>query len=118
MDIKAAEFSMITPVSRSSPMSVQKLASLPSSYKAAAFQTKGGPLVSVDIPWKDPQDGQLVVKVLACGVCHRSVVLPLLFTDSGLMRFDSDSMVKDQGFDTGFPRIPGIISFPSLLDYC
>jgi NADPH:quinone reductase-like Zn-dependent oxidoreductase len=99
-------------------MSIQKLASLPSSYKAAAFQTMGGALVSVNIPWKDPQDGQLVVKVLACGVCHRSDLLPSQSADSGLMSFYSDNIVKYQGLNTGFPRIPGIISFTTLMTCC
>lgn len=43
----------------------------PDSYIAYAFKEKNGPLVKVIKPWKDPEPHQIVVKVLACGVCGR-----------------------------------------------
>ena len=43
--------------------------SLPSSYVAYAFMEKDGPLQRIVVPWSDPKPGQVVVKVLACGVC-------------------------------------------------
>ncbi|PCH38415.1 GroES-like protein [Wolfiporia cocos MD-104 SS10] len=43
----------------------------PDSYKAYAFLEKGGPLVPITFEWKDPQPGEIVVKVLACG--HQTV---------------------------------------------
>lgn len=43
----------------------------PQSYKAYAFLEKGGKLQQITVSWKDPQPGEIVVKVLACGVCAR-----------------------------------------------
>ena len=45
----------------------------PDSYTAYAFLERGGTLTKITVPWKDPQVGEVVVKVLACGVCGRSV---------------------------------------------
>jgi len=62
----------------------------PTTYKAYAFLERGGDLRPVDIEWKDPQPGEIVVKVLACGVCA------------------SDEIAKLQYFPTvTYPRIPG-----------
>ncbi|GBE84465.1 Alcohol dehydrogenase patD [Sparassis crispa] len=61
----------------------------PKTYKAYAFTEKGGQLKAITVDWTYPQEGEIVVKVLACGVCA------------------SDEMVKEQIFPTGFPRIPG-----------
>ncbi|KDQ64324.1 hypothetical protein JAAARDRAFT_27950 [Jaapia argillacea MUCL 33604] len=61
----------------------------PKTYKAAVVTKAHAPFELLDIPWKDPQQGQVVVKVLACGVCH------------------SDHAVVSQGMPTGLPRIPG-----------
>jgi hypothetical protein len=44
----------------------------PKTYKAMSVQEKGS-LELIDVPWKDPEDGQIIAKVLACGVCHRYV---------------------------------------------
>lgn len=41
------------------------------SYTAYAFKEKGGSLEKVTKSWKDPGPHQIVVKVLACGVCGR-----------------------------------------------
>jgi len=61
----------------------------PKSYVAYAFLEKGGDLVRQEIPWKNPQQGQVIVKVLACGVCA------------------SDDAVKHGMFGMKYPRIPG-----------
>ncbi|KAH9933793.1 GroES-like protein [Fomitopsis serialis] len=62
----------------------------PKTYKAYAFLEKGGPLKPIVVDWKDPAPGEVVVKVLACGVCA------------------SDEMVKGQFFPTqAYPRVPG-----------
>lgn len=61
----------------------------PSEYKAFAFHEAHKPLQPVTVPWKDPQAGQIVIKVLACGVCA------------------GDEVVEHQYFPTGLPRIPG-----------
>lgn len=62
---------------------------LPKTYKAAVFEEKGKPLVIKDIELKKPEDGQILVKVIACGVCH------------------SDTMAQNDGMGGGLPRIPG-----------
>lgn len=43
--------------------------SLPNTYKAAVVETVGGPIVLKDLPMKQPGPGQILIKVLACGVC-------------------------------------------------
>ncbi|GAA6016852.1 hypothetical protein JCM10207_003273 [Rhodosporidiobolus poonsookiae] len=63
--------------------------SAPKTYKAAQVKEKGGKLELVDIEYKAPGPGQIVVKVLASGVCH------------------SDSVVVEQHMPTGLPRVPG-----------
>ena len=50
----------------------------PDSYTAYAFLERGGALTKITVPWKDPQAGEVVVKVVACGVCGRSVSCALL----------------------------------------
>jgi D-arabinose 1-dehydrogenase-like Zn-dependent alcohol dehydrogenase len=45
----------------------------PKTYTAYAFTKVGGALEKLAVDWKDPESGEIVVKVLACGVCHRSV---------------------------------------------
>lgn len=61
----------------------------PETYKAAVVVAKGEPFQIQDIEWKDPTEHQIVVKVLACGVCH------------------SDSAVVLQHMPVPLPRIPG-----------
>ncbi|KAL4246200.1 hypothetical protein ABKN59_009293 [Abortiporus biennis] len=61
----------------------------PDSYVAFAFTEVNGGLERIVVPWKDPQPGQVVVKVLACGICG------------------SDEGVKSQLFQGGLPRVPG-----------
>lgn len=62
----------------------------PDTYKAYAFLEKGGDLKPIDVTWRDPQSGEIVVKVLACGVCA------------------SDELTKWQVFPfVTFPRVPG-----------
>ncbi len=43
----------------------------PNSYIAYRFEELGGQLKRAEIAWKDPEEGQIVAKVLACGVCAR-----------------------------------------------
>ncbi|TCD62226.1 hypothetical protein EIP91_007205 [Steccherinum ochraceum] len=61
----------------------------PKSYTAYAFKEKGGNLVKDIKGWKDPEEHQVVVKVLACGVCG------------------SDLVVENQSLGSGLPRVPG-----------
>lgn len=62
---------------------------LPKTYKVAVFNEANKPLSFEDRELQLPKDGEVLVKVLACGVCH------------------SDSVVRMGGFGNGFPRIPG-----------
>ncbi|KKY16385.1 putative alcohol dehydrogenase [Diplodia seriata] len=43
---------------------------LPKSYKAAVIEEANGKLNIKDLPLKEPEHGQILVKVKACGVCH------------------------------------------------
>ncbi|KAI0833356.1 GroES-like protein [Trametes gibbosa] len=61
----------------------------PDSYTAYAFTELGGKLHKVTVPWKDPKENEIVVKVLACGVCG------------------SDAVIPDGLYPGVFPRIPG-----------
>ncbi|KAK5071358.1 hypothetical protein LTR70_010621 [Exophiala xenobiotica] len=64
-------------------------ANLPKTYKVGVFKEQGKPLTFEERELKLPEDGQVLVKVLACGVCH------------------SDSMVRIGAFGNGFPIVPG-----------
>ncbi|KAK7547340.1 chaperonin 10-like protein [Phyllosticta citricarpa] len=61
---------------------------LPKTYKAAVFEKHNTPLVIKELELKQPQQGQILIKVHACGVCH------------------SDAMLKE-GMMGAVPRIPG-----------
>lgn len=43
---------------------------LPNEMQAMVFHQKGQPLVSTTLPMPIPQSGQVLVKVIACGVCR------------------------------------------------
>ncbi|KAH9850276.1 GroES-like protein [Lenzites betulinus] len=61
----------------------------PDSYTAYAFLEVGGKLQKITVPWRDPKDNEVIVKVLACGVCG------------------SDAVIPDGLYPTAWPRIPG-----------
>lgn len=63
--------------------------SLPKTYKAAFFESKGKDLVLKDVELQQPGPGYVLMKVLACGVCHTD-----LFVQQGLL-------------GDLFPRVPG-----------
>ena len=63
--------------------------SLPQTYKAAVLEKAGQPIVVKDVPLKKPGRGQVLVKIIACGVCHTDI-----FEQNGLM-------------GDVFPRTPG-----------
>ncbi|KAI9888504.1 MAG: hypothetical protein M1814_006866 [Vezdaea aestivalis] len=64
------------------------MADLPKTYKAAVAEKANEDLVIRELPLKMPEVGQVLVKVLACGVCH------------------SDSAVL-MGYMGEMPRVPG-----------
>ncbi|OTA94105.1 hypothetical protein M434DRAFT_21059 [Hypoxylon sp. CO27-5] len=47
--------------------------SFPKTFKAAVLEKKGQPVKIKDIELKQPGPNQVLVKVLACGVCHSDV---------------------------------------------
>jgi len=62
---------------------------LPKTRKAAVFKEQGGPLHIEELPLNEPVEGEVLIKVEACGVCH------------------SDTFVQHNAFGAGFPMIPG-----------
>ena len=44
--------------------------SLPKTYKAALFKSKGAPLTVETLDLEGPKPGEILIKVKACGVCH------------------------------------------------
>ncbi|KAI0749401.1 GroES-like protein [Daedaleopsis nitida] len=62
----------------------------PDSYTAYAFTEHGGKLHKITVPWKTPQPNEIVVKVLACGVCGSDEQVP-----NGVV------------YDMKYPRVPG-----------
>lgn len=65
------------------------MASLPKTYKAAVFTSANKDLVLQDVELKQPDAGHVLIKVIACGVCH------------------SDLFVKQGVLGDVFPRTTG-----------
>jgi Zn-dependent alcohol dehydrogenase len=63
----------------------------PQTYKAAVFESRNTPLVIKDIPIKAPSPGEILVKVIASGICH------------------SDATVQTGAFGNSFPIVPGYV---------
>ncbi|KAI1321962.1 alcohol dehydrogenase [Xylariaceae sp. FL0255] len=63
--------------------------SLPKTYKAAVITKANEPIAIQDLELKQPGHGQVLVKVLACGVCH------------------SDLFIQRGHLGDVFPRVPG-----------
>ncbi|PVI02974.1 GroES-like protein [Periconia macrospinosa] len=63
--------------------------SLSRTYKAAFFESKGQDLILKDVELRHPGPGYVLMKVIACGVCHTD-----LFVQQGLL-------------GDLFPRVPG-----------
>lgn len=49
--------------------------SLPSTYKAAVLETAGVDLVFKELPLEKPKTGEILVRVIATGVCHGDCVV-------------------------------------------
>lgn len=49
--------------------------SLPKSYKAAVITKTGSPLEIKEIDLKLPEKGHVLIKTIACGVCHSDVAV-------------------------------------------
>ncbi|KAH8092222.1 GroES-like protein [Cristinia sonorae] len=61
----------------------------PATFTAYGFTEKGGELQKLSLPWTEPTDGHVVLKVKACGVCA------------------GDDVPRLQLIPTPFPRVPG-----------
>lgn len=46
---------------------------IPANYKAAVFESKDSKLTTKEIPLEYPKHGEILIKVLACGVCYSDV---------------------------------------------
>jgi hypothetical protein len=72
--------------------------SLPKTYKALFFDNKGAELTIRDVELKQPGPGYVLVKVVACGVCH------------------SDRFVQQGNFGDVFPRATLQLSTPTTVN--
>ncbi|GAA95034.1 uncharacterized protein L969DRAFT_104747 [Mixia osmundae IAM 14324] len=70
-------------------MSEHSVSGLPKTYKAAQVKSKGAKFELIDVELNLPERGQVLVKVLACGVCH------------------SDMTTKFEAIPGILPRVPG-----------
>ncbi len=57
--------------------------------KAAVFYAANEPLIIEEVPTPDPGDGEVLVKVAACGLCHTD----LHYTDHGIPTFKSPPLI-------------------------
>ena len=48
---------------------------IPKTHKAAIFKEVGKPLVLEDIETPQPEEGQVLVKVIATGICHSDAMV-------------------------------------------
>lgn len=48
---------------------------LPKTFKAAVFKKAGDPLVIEELDLKEPTAGEILIKVLATGVCHSDAMV-------------------------------------------
>ncbi|KAF3764183.1 hypothetical protein M406DRAFT_356462 [Cryphonectria parasitica EP155] len=65
------------------------MSSIPKTYTAAVIEKKGAGLTLKELELKQPGKGEVLVKVLACGVCH------------------SDEFLRQGHLGDVLPRIPG-----------
>jgi len=49
--------------------------SIPKTCKAQVFEKAGAGLVLKDVPVNEPQQGEILIKTIACGVCHSDVMV-------------------------------------------
>jgi len=54
-----------TPTTTRKPTSAQEH---PNEFRAARIPQQGGEIELQTVPWRDPAEGEVVVKVIACGI--------------------------------------------------
>jgi D-arabinose 1-dehydrogenase-like Zn-dependent alcohol dehydrogenase len=62
---------------------------IPTHHRAVVLEKVGAPWTIKSIPTPQPQAGEILIKVLACGICH------------------SDSFLQQGHLGDTFPRVPG-----------
>lgn len=98
----------------------------PKTFKAWAYLKSGGGLTQIDLEWKDPQPGEIVVKVLACGICGRYDYDVASSVGLYMTNMDSDELVRVQPqyfHPVQYPRVPGheiigdVVAIPSTENF-
>jgi D-arabinose 1-dehydrogenase-like Zn-dependent alcohol dehydrogenase len=84
------------------------MASLPQTYKAAAWQKANISLDTIRVELKMPRANEVLVKVLAVGMLIYSLNYSRLVADRFGGVCHSDSMVQDGSMGNSFPIIPGL----------
>ena len=80
--------------------------SLPKTFKAAIFKKQNGPLEFEELELKEPGEGEILIKVLATGVCHSDADVQAgtfgnpLYTSAFLLR-------QAHHTDSCSPMVPG-----------
>lgn len=67
------------------------MSNLPKTFKAIVVEKAQAPWAVKEVPLKEPEEGQVLIKSEACGICH---------SDSALQQGHFGPMAQ-------FPRIPG-----------
>lgn len=80
---------LTTSLKNTAQAAIINMTSLPKTYKAAVFEKANAPLTIKDYDLKMPAAGEVLVKVLAVGVCG------------------SDTGVQKGEFGNSFPIVPG-----------
>ncbi|KAI0826566.1 GroES-like protein [Trametes gibbosa] len=78
---------------------------VPVSYTAYAFLEAGGRLQKITVPWRFPKTGEIVIKVLACGVCGTDDICPSQVMPVTLPRVPGHEVVGDVVAVSGRERL-------------
>ncbi|OJT01759.1 Alcohol dehydrogenase [Trametes pubescens] len=76
-------------------MPVRVQTKFPATYTAYAFLEPGGKLQKITVPWHYPKTGEIVIKVLACGVCGTDEICPSQVMPVSLPRVPGHEVVGD-----------------------
>jgi hypothetical protein len=68
-------FNLPTTIKDKAQAAIANMTSLPKTYKAAVFEKQDAPITIKDVPLKHPSTGEVLVKVIACGVCHSDAMV-------------------------------------------
>lgn len=82
--------------------------SIPKTHKAAMFKEKGGPLVVDTVETKQPVEGEVLMKVLATGVCHSDALVPVQAFGTPLYVFSSSKTRQSEDQEVTMVNIAGL----------